>query len=624
MKHSGNILFFLLFCSFISNAQTISAKYASTIKKADAFYRTKNYKGSGLMYSQAFKSNGWKAYEKDRFNAACSWALAGIPDSSFYQLDYIAKNGFADIEQAKNEHDLNSLHRDKRWKSFLNDIQQNIEKKEARLNKPLINRLKQIHENDQNYRLMSDSIEKKFGRNSDEMISLWKIIQEKDSVNLFAVKEILDENGWLGADVIGEEGNSTLFLVIQHSDQKTQEKYLPLMREAVKNGNARGSELALLEDRVALAQGKKQIYGSQIMFDPKTEKHFIAPIEDEVNVDLRRNAVGLEPLEEYVKHWNIEYSSKKVKTANLSGKIENHSDMATAIEIHDSIAGPYNISKGSGLTRDFDMRIFNENSDFHQLKEENSVWFKFRFDHDTTLVFDIVPEDFQDDYDFALFRCADTDPDCFKKVKENQLKAERMCFSINEQKNGSTGLSLYSSKNAIGSGDGDGYVAAMNVKAGETYYLMTMYSNAYFTYFKKPFPKGFTIYFYNYWPKKPEHLKHSKQKPVILENILFETNGSVLQKNSFISLDKLAQEMKTKPGMKIEIRGHTDNSGDPLKNLELSEKRAKAVADYLISKSIDKARITSKGLGSTQQIASNETEEGKKKNRRVEFIILTK
>ncbi len=79
----------------------------------------------------------------------------------------------------------------------------------------------------------------------------WKIINEKDSINLIKIKKILDERGWLGADIIGNQGNSTLFLVIQHSDIETQEKYLPMMREAVKKGNANSSSLALLEDRVA-------------------------------------------------------------------------------------------------------------------------------------------------------------------------------------------------------------------------------------------------------------------------------------------------------------------------------------------------------------------------------------
>jgi hypothetical protein len=117
----------------------------------------------------------------------------------------------------------------------------------------------------------------------------------------------LDKDGWLGPNEVGTLGNITIFLVIQHADQKTQEKYLPMMQDAVKNGKAYGSQLALLEDRVALRQGRKQIYGSQINRDSQTGKYFIEPIEDEVNVNKRRVAVGLEPLEDYVRQWNIDY-----------------------------------------------------------------------------------------------------------------------------------------------------------------------------------------------------------------------------------------------------------------------------------------------------------------------------
>ncbi len=81
------------------------------------------------------------------------------------------------------------------------------------------------------------------------MKELWKTILYKDSKNLLIVKEIIDTKGWLGPDVIGEKGNTTLFLVIQHADPATQEKYLPVLRKAVQEGNAAPQDLALLEDR---------------------------------------------------------------------------------------------------------------------------------------------------------------------------------------------------------------------------------------------------------------------------------------------------------------------------------------------------------------------------------------
>ncbi|MCL4856390.1 MAG: hypothetical protein KJZ55_03810, partial [Flavobacteriales bacterium] len=150
-------------------------------------------------------------------------------------------------------------------------------------------------------------------RESEEMRNHWKKIQQVDSINLIIVSKILDERGWLGSKVVGNKGNSTLFLVVQHADSATQVKYLPMMREAVKEGRAYASSLALLEDRLALRQGKKQIYGSQIGFDKETEKYIVQDLEDPDNVDKRRAEVGLPPLADYVKNWNIVWNVAEYK-----------------------------------------------------------------------------------------------------------------------------------------------------------------------------------------------------------------------------------------------------------------------------------------------------------------------
>ena len=112
------------------------------------------------------------------------------------------------------------------------------------------------------------------------------------------------------------------------------------------------------------------------------------------------------------------------------------------------------------------------------------------------------------------------------------------------------------------------------------------------------------------------------EEPIVLENVLFETNKSVLLQPSFASLDKLASQLEYNSLMKIEIRGHTDNVGNTSKNQTLSEQRAKAVLDYLVAKGIEASRLSFKGFGSSAPIASNDKEEGRKKNRRVEFLMV--
>lgn len=317
------IIIFMFCLPAFAFGQNIEQEYTILIEKAFSLYRIKDYKTSAIIYSEAFKLKGWKGLQFDRYNSACSWALSGQSDSAFFQLDIIVtKTNYKYYDHIITDKDLNSLHSDSRWQPLINQVKQNKEKSEANLNKPLVAILDSIFVDDQKYRLQIDSIEKKYGSQSKELKDHWKFIEERDSINLLKVKAILNKYGWLGEDEIGAQGNITLFLVIQHSDINTQDNYLPMMREAVKNGKAQASSLALLEDRVAFRHGKRQIYGSQIGQDLVTLNYYVLPLEDPDNVDKRRAEVGLQPLAEYVKHWNIKWDVEQYKKdlPKLEGK----------------------------------------------------------------------------------------------------------------------------------------------------------------------------------------------------------------------------------------------------------------------------------------------------------------
>ena len=109
---------------------------------------------------------------------------------------------------------------------------------------------------------------------------------------------------------------------------------------------------------------------------------------------------------------------------------------------------------------------------------------------------------------------------------------------------------------------------------------------------------------------------------VILKNIFFAYDSFVLEEKSFAELDKLVDFLNKNLSLKIEIGGHTDNSGTNKHNKELSENRAKSVYNYLISKNIDKMRISFKGYADEVPISDNSTEKGRRENRRTEFIIV--
>lgn len=108
-----------------------------------------------------------------------------------------------------------------------------------------------------------------------------------------------------------------------------------------------------------------------------------------------------------------------------------------------------------------------------------------------------------------------------------------------------------------------------------------------------------------------------------LNNIFFEFGEATLMEESFAELDRLVKIMEDNSGLIIEIGGHTDNKGTEEFNQKLSQNRAESVVNYLISKGIDKERLSYKGYGETKPVDTNETEEGRAFNRRVEFTIVS-
>ncbi len=175
------------------------------------------------------------------------------------------------------------------------------------------NLLDSIHIEDQKHRVEGESIQEKYGLESDELRNHWMKIRKIDSSNLIAVEKILNTYGWLSSEQIGSKANSTLFLVIQHSNLETQEKYLPMMRQAVKEGKARSQSLALLEDRICIGKGELQVYGSQIGTDRETGDMYVLPLVEPEKVNERRAEVGLGPIEDYISHWGLEWNVDEYK-----------------------------------------------------------------------------------------------------------------------------------------------------------------------------------------------------------------------------------------------------------------------------------------------------------------------
>jgi outer membrane protein OmpA-like peptidoglycan-associated protein len=111
---------------------------------------------------------------------------------------------------------------------------------------------------------------------------------------------------------------------------------------------------------------------------------------------------------------------------------------------------------------------------------------------------------------------------------------------------------------------------------------------------------------------------------VVLHNIFFESDKFELLPYSKAELERLIAFLKKNTTIRIEIGGHTDSDGSETHNNQLSQNRAKAVYDYLISNGVEAERLTFKGYGESVPVEGNDTEEGRAKNRRTEFKVISK
>lgn len=116
--------------------------------------------------------------------------------------------------------------------------------------------------------------------------------------------------------------------------------------------------------------------------------------------------------------------------------------------------------------------------------------------------------------------------------------------------------------------------------------------------------------------------KASEGTSAVLENIFFDVDKYDLKEKSITELGKILRFLKENPDVRVEISGHTDNTGSASYNLQLSEKRAQSVYNHLVANGINAGRLIPKGYGSQQPIDSNDSEEGRQKNRRIEFKII--
>ena len=169
-----------------------------------------------------------------------------------------------------------------------------------------------------------DAMLDKYGADSKEYEKYQAIYKANHAINEQKVIVVLAD-GWPPKEVIGADGNRTICNVLQHSDQKIREQYLPLMRQAVKEQQLSAPLLVRAEDRLRTDRGETQLYGGQMKYYRETKSFNVWPVYDPVNIDKRRAEIGLEPIKEFLKNrfdfeWNLEEQIKRTEAFEAERK----------------------------------------------------------------------------------------------------------------------------------------------------------------------------------------------------------------------------------------------------------------------------------------------------------------
>ncbi|AKJ06757.1 hypothetical protein ATI61_105271 [Archangium gephyra] len=258
--------------------------------QADALLMSGKSAESLPLYQQAWEQ-GVRA-ERMSYNAACAASLAGQKAEALTWLERAVDAGFAEPGHLKQDEDLASLRAEPAFARISEKAAANEAKLMAAQNPQLRDELLRMMEEDQAARRAAGAARFKDTAANERMKAI-------DLENTARMKEIVAQVGWPTKTLVSERGARAAWLLVQHADQDVafQRQCLPLLEKSVAAGEGSPMELAYLTDRVLVAEGKPQRYGTQ--FHQVEGKHVPRPIEDEANVDARRAAVGLGTMAEY-------------------------------------------------------------------------------------------------------------------------------------------------------------------------------------------------------------------------------------------------------------------------------------------------------------------------------------
>lgn len=248
-------------------------------------------------------------YAMCKYEIACAFAKNLQYDSAFYYLN--ANLRYDHTHYVLINPDFLPMMGDPRWDALANRWIDSVNKTNPGTIKdvPLAKVLWKMHARDQAYYYELAVIHPSMHDTSALSMTFWRLKEELNQLNHRLLDSIVDAKGWPLISQVGTAACSAAFMVVQHAALENQLKYLPMIRQTCEKGEAEWDFYAHVYDKVCCAQKKPQLYGTQLEYDAKTNSLHFYPIEDEANVNKRREAFGMMPVEEYAEMVGFIYSS---------------------------------------------------------------------------------------------------------------------------------------------------------------------------------------------------------------------------------------------------------------------------------------------------------------------------
>lgn len=334
------------------------AQYQTFVQKADSLFFRGEYAKSSAMFDKAFQT-GVNIDGKDLYNAACAAALAGNTDVAFSRLwarmekepNWYSKN-------FKDDEDLTSLHGDARWQAFADSMTVRQKRVEAQYtDQELRQRLLRIGEADQDIRQKWFIANQAKPRDKAKIDAILREMQRVDSLNQIEICDILDKRGFVGSEAVGDACEA-FWTIIQHAPVETERKYLPLFQRAAARGDIAPWQVATMEDRIAMFEGRPQKYGSQL--DVAADgTQTVYQLLNPKKVDEWRKEKGMGPLAEYLKSMGAKMpkpaKEKRIKNQDLLIRLIAQGD--SCMQAYNTFEALENYQAAFDMSEDLAIRI---------------------------------------------------------------------------------------------------------------------------------------------------------------------------------------------------------------------------------------------------------------------------